>query len=176
MIISHYFYKSLINIHVFSPIAPLLLSMLLPDRFLVAINILLQSSLSIYMRNTTVTSRDKKFTNWNFTWYSWMVKTLDVIASSIISTYDIDKTQNSIRKIPWFHTPISYFSLNGHDTMGDISEWKLAMRNLFRIFGGSFFAHTLPGIQTKHNIKEAVSKGNIWGPFYIPKGKGLGGR
>ena len=38
---------------------------------------------------------------------------------------------------------------------------KTATRELFRIFGGSFFAHTLPETLTKHNIKETSSKGNI---------------
>ena len=38
-----------------------------------------------------------------------------------------------------------------------------------------FFDNFLPEIPTKHNIKETASKGNIWGPFYIPKGGGLGG-
>ena len=60
-------------------------------------------------------------------------------------------------------------------TMGKISEQKLAMTNSFRIFGGSFSAHSSTDIWTKHNIKETVSKGNIWGPFYIPKAGGLGG-
>ena len=59
--------------------------------------------------------------------------------------------------------------------MGDISEQKLATTDSFCIFGGSFFAHPSPKITTKHNIKEAASKGNIWGPVYIPKGEGLDG-
>ena len=83
--------------------------------------------------------------------------------------------QNSILNIPWFHTPASHFSRNGHDTMGDISEQKLAATDSFRIFGGSFFAHSSPGILTKNNIKETSSKGNIWGPFYILKGEGSDG-
>ena len=37
-----------------------------------------------------------------------------------------------------------------------------------------FFAHFLSEILIKYNIKETVSKGEIWGPFYIPKGGGYG--
>ena len=59
--------------------------------------------------------------------------------------------------------------------MDEISKWKLAMTNSFRVFGGSFFANPSPGILTKYNIKETASKHNIWGPFYIPKGEGSGG-
>ena len=59
--------------------------------------------------------------------------------------------------------------------MVDIAERKLATTNSFRVFGGSFFAHPSPDIPTKHNIKETASKGNIWGPFFIPKGGRLGG-
>ena len=59
--------------------------------------------------------------------------------------------------------------------MGDISKQKLAATDSFHIFGGSVFAHSLPKILTKHNIKETSSKGNIWGPFNIPKGESLDG-
>ena len=59
--------------------------------------------------------------------------------------------------------------------MGNIADWKMATTNLFRIFGGSFFAHTSPDILTKHNNKDTSSKVNILVPFYIPKGEGLGG-
>ena len=58
--------------------------------------------------------------------------------------------------------------------MDDISEQKLASADLFRVFGGSFFAHTFPYILKKHIIKETVSKAKRWGPFYIPKGECLG--
>ena len=58
--------------------------------------------------------------------------------------------------------------------MGNIAEQKLAMTDSFCIFGGSFFAHPSPAILTKHSIKDSTSAGNIWGSFYIPKGKGLG--
>ena len=37
------------------------------------------------------------------------------------------------------------------------------------------FAHFLPEILTKHNIKETASKGSIGGPFYLTKGEGTGG-
>ena len=59
--------------------------------------------------------------------------------------------------------------------MGDIYKQKLATADSFHVFGGSCFAHTLPEIPTKRNIKETSSKGNIWGPFYIPKCEVLGG-
>ena len=103
------------------------------------------------------THRQNLFTNWNFTWYSWVGKTLDIVASGILSTYDIDKTQNSTLNIPWFHTPAFNLSWNGHATMGNISEWKLARTKILRIFGGSFVAHPWPNILTKHNIKETAS-------------------
>ena len=59
--------------------------------------------------------------------------------------------------------------------MGNIYEKKLSTTDLLRFFGGNVFSHPLPEILTKHNVKETTSKGNIWGPFYIPKGEGLGG-
>ena len=40
----------------------------------------------------------------------------------------------------------------------------------FRVFGGIFYTHPLSDILNKYNIKEATSKGNIWGTLYIPKG------
>ena len=59
--------------------------------------------------------------------------------------------------------------------MSDISKQKLAATDSFRIFGGSVFTSSLPEILTKQNSKETTSKGNIWGPFNIPKGEGSGG-
>ena len=70
--------------------------------------------------------------------YSWLGKNLDIVASFIVSTYDIDKRQNGILKMPLFHTPASHFSLNVHDTMGDINEQAMEMTDSFRIFVGSF--------------------------------------
>ena len=58
--------------------------------------------------------------------------------------------------------------------MGEIAEQKMAMTDSFHIFGGICFAHPLPEILTKHNIKETANKCNIWGQFYTPKGEGLG--
>ena len=58
--------------------------------------------------------------------------------------------------------------------MGNIDEQKLATTDSFRIFDSSF-SHFLPEILTKCNIKETASNVNIWGPFYILKGEGLGG-
>ena len=89
---------------------------------------------------------------------------MDIVASSIKFTYDVNKMQNSILNIPWFHTPASHFSRNGNDTMGEITEQKLATAKPFPIFGGIFFAHPSPVILTKHNIKETSSwgyKGNM---------------
>ena len=59
--------------------------------------------------------------------------------------------------------------------MGNIAEQKLETAEYFRVFGGSFHAHPSPEILTKYNIKETTCEDNIWGPFYIPKGEGLGG-
>ena len=86
---------------------------------------------------------------------------MDAVASSIISMYGVDKTQNSILKVPLFHILASDFSRNRHGTMGDIAKRKLVITDSLHIFGSSFFAHPLPEILTKHNIKETVSKGNI---------------
>ena len=58
--------------------------------------------------------------------------------------------------------------------MVDTAKQKVVTTDSFRVFGGSFSAHPLPRIPTKYNIKEAASKGNIRGPFYIPKGEGSG--
>ena len=107
--------------------------------------------------------------------YRWVKKTLDIVASSINYTYDVNKMKNSILKIPWFHTSASNFSQNGQDTIGDIPEHKLATTDSFYIFGGIFPTHPYPAIPTKYNTKETASKGNIYGPFNIPKGGGLGG-
>ena len=59
--------------------------------------------------------------------------------------------------------------------MVDIANHKKTMIDSVRIFGGSVFAHTLPEILIKHNIKENDSKRNIWSKFFIPKGEVLGG-
>ena len=64
-------------------------------------------------------------------------KTLYIVASSIIFTYDVDKTNNGTLKIPWFHTIASHSSQNRHDTMGKIAKKKLETIDSFRIFGGS---------------------------------------
>ena len=90
-----------------------------------------------------------------------MKKTLDIGDYCIISTYDVNKMQNSILKISQFHIPASHLPQNRHDTMGDIAKRKLVITDSLHIFGSSFFAHPLPEILTKHNIKETVSKGNI---------------
>ena len=98
-----------------------------------------------------------------------------IIASSIISTYDVDKKQNVILKIPWFQTPASHFSRNWHENTGELFEQKVMIVNSFRVFGGSSSAHPLPAILSKHNNKEADIKGRMLGLFYIPKGEGSGG-
>ena len=105
--------------------------------------------------------------------YRWE-KALDIAASRINSTYDVNKDQNGIIKTPLFHTPTSYSSRNGHDH-GLYCREKNGNDELVPRFWRHFFTHLLPDILTKHNIKETASKGNIWGPFYIPKGEILDG-
>ena len=100
---------------------------------------------------------------------------MDIVPSSIFYTYEVNKKDNSILQVPWFHTPASNFSWHRYDTIGDIYEQKLATKYSFPIFGCIVFAHTLTEIPTKHHIKETSSKGNIWGPFYTPKGEVSGG-
>ena len=89
--------------------------------------------------------------------------------------YDLNKTQNIIIKVPWFHTPASNFSQNTHDTMVKITKRKKWRRCNHSTSDGNYFALTLPGIMTKYNIKETASKGNIWFPFYMSKGEDLDG-
>ena len=69
--------------------------------------------------------------------YTSVGKTLYIVAFSIIYTYDDDKMEKSILKVPWLHTPASYFSGFIDDTMGKIAEQKLAMTDSFRIFFGN---------------------------------------
>ena len=64
---------------------------------------------------------------------------MNIVYSSIISTYDIDKMNNGILKVPLFHTLASHFSQNGNDTIGNISEQNLVTTDSFRFFGGNFF-------------------------------------
>ena len=59
--------------------------------------------------------------------------------------------------------------------MGNISNQKLETTESFRHFGGSVFSHLSPETMNKNNIRETIIKGNIWGPFYIPKGEGSDG-
>ena len=59
--------------------------------------------------------------------------------------------------------------------MGDIDEQKIAMKDSLCIYGGSFLPISLSEILIKHTVKENSSKGNIWGPFYIPKVEASGG-
>ena len=66
-------------------------------------------------------------------------KTLDIVAASTYSTYDVDTTQNSILQIPLFHTPASHYSRNGHDTIDKIAKQKIVMTDSFYIYSGSFF-------------------------------------
>ena len=70
---------------------------------------------------------------------------MDIIASSILSPYDVDKTLNSILKIPSFHTLASQFSRNGHDTMGEIAQQKLVDDELIPPFWWQFFCPSLAG-------------------------------
>ena len=57
---------------------------------------------------------------------------MDILVSSVTSMYEADKTQNSIIKVTWFHTPAFHFLRNGHDTMGEIAEQKLVMTDSFQ--------------------------------------------
>ena len=97
---------------------------------------------------------------------------MDIVASGVNYMIDVDKTQNIILNIPWFHTPASHFSRNLHETVGNIDKKQMATMQSFHICGCSFFPHPSPEIITKHNTKEIASKGNIWGPFYMSKGEG----
>ena len=63
---------------------------------------------------------------------------MDFVASSLISTYDVDKAQNSLLESPLFHNPASCFSQNGRGTMGKIAKQKNVMTDSFRIYGGIF--------------------------------------
>ena len=99
---------------------------------------------------------------------------VDIVASGIISMYDVNKTHNSILKTPWFHTLASHYSRNRHDTIGDIAKKNIMTAGSLRIFGCSFSAHPLFDILTKYDIKKTDSKGNIWDSYYIPKDEGLG--
>ena len=107
--------------------------------------------------------------------YTWVGKTLDIVVSTIISMYDVDKTYNSILKVPWFHTPASHFFTKWTWHHGRYFRAKNYNDRLITHFWWQFFAHFLSEIMTKHNIKETAIKGNIWGPSYIPKGLVLGG-
>ena len=62
-----------------------------------------------------------------------------------------------------------------HET--DTTSWarlliKTGDNILITHFWWKFFAHPLPEILTKNNIKETFSKGNIWGQFYTTRGEG----
>ena len=59
--------------------------------------------------------------------------------------------------------------------MGEIDRKKLAMLDSLCVFGGICFAHPLPELPTKYNIKKIDSKGNIWGPLYTFKDEDLDG-
>ena len=69
-----------------------------------------------------MTSRLSRFIK-NYT-YIWVGFFLDIVAYSIISTHDVDKTHISILNIPLFHTTVSRFLLNGYDIMGKIGKQK----------------------------------------------------
>ena len=69
--------------------------------------------------------------------YIWVRENQDIVASDIISAYDVNKKQNSILKLPWLHTPDSHFSRNGYDTARENFEQKIEMIDSFCIFGFS---------------------------------------
>ena len=115
-----------------------MLLVLLPDCFTIIIAIAIDQFVHLYEEDCSHIQTQNYFYNWNAKWYSWVGKTLDIVASSMTYMYDINKTKNSILKIPWFHTPVSIFSRNGHDNMGNIYKWKLTTTKWFPIFGGIF--------------------------------------
>ena len=94
---------------------------------------------------------------------------MDIVASIIISVYVADKTQNSILKMPWFHTPASHFSQNRHCTISNIAKQQLEMTASLWIV----VAVSCPFIFW--NADQTQYQGNFWGTFYIPKGEGLDG-
>ena len=59
---------------------------------------------------------------------------------------------------------------------GQYFRVKTDNNKLIPHFWWQFFDHPSLDILIKHNIKETASKGKMLGPFYIPKGKGLGDR
>ena len=94
--------------------------------------------------------------------------------------YDVNKIQNSILKVPWFHTPASFFPRNAHDTMDDVVKQKLATVNSLRVFGDNYFpicnraVERLPEgvIHTSRLTSEVVweilySRYTVWPFFFI---------
>ena len=51
-------------------------------------------------------------------------------------------------------------------------KWQRQTHSTFLV---AVFAHSFSEILTKHYIIKNSSKGNIWGPFYLPKGEGSDG-
>ena len=54
--------------------------------------------------------------------YSWVGENMDIVESSINSTYDYDNMKNSILKIYLFHSPSPQLTRNGNGTMVNIDE------------------------------------------------------
>ena len=54
--------------------------------------------------------------------YSWVGENMDIVESSINSTYDYDNMKNSILKISLFHSPSPQLTRNGNGTMVNIDE------------------------------------------------------
>ena len=62
----------------------------------------------------------------------------------------------------------------------DMTPWErlpneTGNKGIIPHFGGIPPPHPLPGIPNKQDIRKTVSKGDIWGPFYVPKGEVSGG-
>ena len=99
---------------------------------------------------------------------------MDIVASSIISTYDVDNLEYYPKDTLISHFSLSFFTKwtlhHGRDCLAKTGDGRLMPHFWWKVF-----AHFLPEILTKHNIKETSSKGNIWGPFHLPKGEGPGG-
>ena len=83
----------------------------------------------------------------------------------------LPKSLGSLIEIPWFNTPASDYSRTWHH--GQYFWAKTGNDELIPRFGWQFFGPYLAW--NIDHIKETVSKGNIWGPFYIPKCEGSGG-
>ena len=85
--------------------------------------------------------------------YTWMGKTLDILASTINSTYNVDKMHNSILKIPWFCTPASHF----HET--DMTPWaRFPCKNWQWLTHSTLFAAVFPPTPRLKYLGNTISR------------------